>query len=353
MPAELFIGGAGLARGYLNRPELTAEKFIPDPLSRQPGARLYRTGDLARRRRDGKLEFAGRIDNQVKLRGFRVELGEIETALSQHPDISEAVVIVREDRTGDQRLVGYIVARDDRTVEAGALRKYLQLSLPDYMVPATFVTLAAMPLTPNNKVDRRLSAGAGRCGHGKGQRLCRGAFTGRRMVAAIWARVLGLARVGVQDNFFALGGHSLLATQVVSRLRDAFQVDLPLRTLFEDATVAGLAERIKVAQLREEGIQAPPLLATATSGRLPLSFAQQRLWFLDQFEKGSPFYNISRALRLRGRLDVRLLWPRRSMKSSGAMNHCGPGSGRRVEHPFSGLPRIWLCHYRFADLNST
>ena len=302
--AELFIGGAGLARGYLNRPALTAEKFIPDPLSQQPGARLYRTGDLVRRRRNGSLEFAGRLDTQVKLRGFRVELGEIETALSQHPDIAQAVVIVREDRPSDKRLVAYLVAQAGKTLERSELSKYLQVSLPDYMVPSIFVTLEAMPLTANKKVDRRLLPAPDYAAAEQA-----GSFVAPRtpieeVVAEIWARVLGLERVGVNDNFFALGGHSLLATQVISRLHDAFQVDLPLRALFERATVAGLAEKIAEAQLREEGLQTPPLRAVDRTARLPLSFAQQRLWFLDQLEPGSPFYNFSRALRLHGPLDV-------------------------------------------------
>ena len=305
--AELFIGGAGLARGYLNRPELTAEKFIPNPFSEQPGARLYRTGDLVRRRRDGKLEFAGRIDTQVKLRGFRVELGEIETALSQHPDIAQAVVIVREDRPGDKRLVAYLVAKDGKTFDAGELRKYLQVSLPDYMVPSAFVTLEAMPLTPNKKVDRRLLPAPDYAAAEQTSGFVAPRTPIEEIVADIWARVLGLEKVGVNDNFFALGGHSLLATQVMSRLHDAFQVDLPLRALFERATVAGLAEKIAEAQLRKEGLQAPPLRAVEREGNLPLSFAQQRLWFLDQLEPGSPFYNISRALRLRGLLNVSAL----------------------------------------------
>ena len=306
--AELFIGGAGLARGYLNRPELTAEKFIPNPFSAQPGSRLYRTGDLVRRRRDGKLEFAGRIDTQVKLRGFRVELGEIEAALSQHPYIAQAVVILREDRPGDKTLVAYLVAKDGKTFDAGELRKYLQVSLPDYMVPAAFVTLEAMPLTPNKKVDRRLLPSPDYSTAEQSSGFVAARTPIEEIVADIWACVLGLEKVGVNDNFFALGGHSLLATQVMSRLHDAFQVDLPLRALFEHATVAGLAETIEDAQLREEGLQAPPpLRAVEREGHLPLSFAQQRLWFLDQLEPGSPFYNISRALRLRGLLDVSAL----------------------------------------------
>ncbi|HXM36671.1 MAG TPA: condensation domain-containing protein, partial [Pyrinomonadaceae bacterium] len=307
VPGELFIGGAGLARGYLNRPELTAEKFVPNPFSHQPGARLYRTGDLARRRRNGTFEFGGRIDTQVKLRGFRVELGEIETALSQHPDINQAVVVVREDRPSDKRLVAYLVANDGKTLDASELRTHLQVSLPDYMLPAAFVMLEAMPLTANKKVERRLLPAPDYTAAEQSSGFVAPRTPVEEIVAGICARVLVLEKVGVNDNFFTLGGHSLLATQVMSRLHDAFQVELPLRALFEHPTVAGLAERIEDAQLREEGLQAPPLLVVDRSGNLPLSFAQQRLWFLDQLEPDNPFYNISRALRLRGLLNVSAL----------------------------------------------
>jgi len=302
--AELFIGGAGLARGYLNRPELTAEKFIPHPLTRQAGARLYRTGDLVRRRRDGQLEFAGRIDTQVKLRGFRVELGEIEAALNQHPKITQAVVIIREDRPGDKRLIAYLVAKDGQTLVPSELREHLQVSLPDYMLPSMFAMLEAMPLTPNRKVDRRQLPAPDAAATDRSSAFVAARTPLEEIVADIWARVLGVERISIHDNFFALGGHSLLATQVISRLHDAFHVDLPLRALFERATVAGLAERIEEAQRTEEGLQTPPLLPAQRSSSLPLSFAQQRLWFLDQLEPGSPFYNISRARRLQGRLDV-------------------------------------------------
>ena len=344
--AELFIGGAGLARGYLNRPELTAEKFIPNPFSAQPGSRLYRTGDLVRRQRDGKLEFAGRIDTQVKLRGFRVELGEIEAALSQHPYIAQAVVILREDRPGDKTLVAYLVAKDGKTFDAGELRKYLQVSLPDYMVPAAFVTLEAMPLTPNKKVDRRLLPSPDYSTAEQSSGFVAARTPIEEIVADIWARVLGLEKVGVNDNFFALGGHSLLATQVMSRLHDAFQVDLPLRALFEHATVAGLAETIEDAQLREEGLQAPPpLRAVEREGRLPLSFAQQRLWFLDQLEPGSP------STIFRARLGCAVCWTsalchRHSMKLSGGMKHCARRLSLRMECLFSGLLTLSLGRYR-------
>jgi amino acid adenylation domain-containing protein len=305
--AELFIGGAGLARGYFNRPELTAEKFIPHPWSAASGARLYRTGDLVRRRRNGRLEFAGRIDHQVKVRGFRVELGEIETALAQHPDVDQAVVIVREDRPGDKRLVAYLVLQTGAAPGLAELRNFLQLSLPEYMVPAAFVQLAALPLTPNQKVDRQRLPAPDYATAQQTVRFVAPRTPVEEMVADIWGRVLGVARIGVDDNFFELGGHSLLATQVISRLHDTFQIELPLRALFEQPTVAGLAEKLEEARSREQGLQPPPLRAVAKSGRLPLSFAQQRLWFLDQLEPGSPFYNIARGFRLQGLLDTNAL----------------------------------------------
>jgi amino acid adenylation domain-containing protein len=303
VPGELFIGGDGLARGYWHRPKLTAEKFIPNPFSELPGSRLYRTGDLARYRRNGKLEFLGRIDTQVKLRGFRVELGEIETALSQHPEVAHAVVIVREDRPRDQRLVAYVVAKNERTLRSSDLRKHLQESLPDYMLPSTFVQLGEMPLTPNKKVDRRALPSPDQSASEHA-----GDYAGPRtpveeIVSDIWRKVLGRG-VGIHDNFFELGGHSLLATQVISRIRDAFQIELPLRVLFETPTVAGLADRIQQSGQAEEGLLAPSLHPVTRNGFLPLSFAQQRLWFLDQLEPGSSFYNVGRALRLRGPLDV-------------------------------------------------
>jgi amino acid adenylation domain-containing protein len=305
--AELVIGGAGLARGYANRPELTAERFIPNPFSVEPGSRLYRTGDLVRRHKDGTLEYAGRIDHQVKLRGFRVELGEIESALSQYPSIAQAVAVVREDRPGDHRLVAYLISKDSQTVDISALRRHLQWSLPDYMVPSIFVTLTALPLTPNQKVDRRRLPPPDYTAMDSTAEFVAPRNAVEEIVAGIWARVLGLDKVSIDADFFALGGHSLLATQVVSRIHDAFQISLPLRLLFERATVAGLAAQIAVAQLSQAGIQPPPLVPVKRSARLPLSFAQQRLWFLDQLEPGSPFYNVARAVRLSGQLDTTAL----------------------------------------------
>jgi amino acid adenylation domain-containing protein len=307
VPAELFIGGAGLARGYMNRPELTAEKFIPNPFSEQPGARLYRTGDVGRWRRNGKIEFLGRMDHQVKLRGFRVELGEIETALSQHPEVAQAVVKVREDRPHDKRLVAYVVAKDGQAPSASELRKYLQLSLPDYMVPAAFVMLEAMPLTPTSKVDRRLLPVPDYSETEQTSGFVAPRTPIEEIVADIWARVLGIEKVGVNDNFFELGGHSLLLARMASRIRESFQLELPLRALFEAPTLAALAERIEAARRTTEGSEDVPLVSVLRTGELPLSFAQERLWFFDQLEPGSAAYNIPRALRLKGALDTKAL----------------------------------------------
>ncbi len=239
---ELYIGGAGLARGYLNRPDLTEEKFIPNPFSDEPGARLYKTGDLARYLSDGNIEFLGRIDHQVKIRGFRIELGEIEAVLSQHPEVRETVVIAREDQPGNKRLVAYVVSNQESPT-ASELRRFLKEKLPDYMVPSAFVMLDALPLTPNGKVDRR-ALPAPDTGLSQETSFVPPRTTTEKVIAEIWAEVLGLKLVGIHDNFFELGGHSLLVTQVISRLRSAFEVELPLRCLFEFPTIAGVAEAI-------------------------------------------------------------------------------------------------------------
>jgi amino acid adenylation domain-containing protein len=239
---EIVVGGEGVARGYLGRPELTAERFVPDPYG-PPGARLYRSGDLARRLPEGDLEYLGRIDHQVKIRGFRVELGEIEAALSRHPAVSQVTVVVREDAPGNPQLTAYLVPAEGREAGAGELRGALQAVLPDYMIPAAFVELAALPLTANGKVDRKaLPAPDGRLLAGRDFVAPEGPVQER--LAAIWAEVLRRERVGARDNFFELGGHSLMATQVLSRMKAAFGVDLPLRAIFDTPTVAGLAEAI-------------------------------------------------------------------------------------------------------------
>ncbi|MFL6196132.1 MAG: amino acid adenylation domain-containing protein, partial [Thermoanaerobaculia bacterium] len=300
---ELYTGGEGLARGYLGRPDLTAERFVPDPFG-TAGERLYRTGDRARWRADGTLDFRGRLDHQVKLRGFRVELGEIETALTASPGVREAAVLAREDRPGDKRLVAYVTG--DATVEM--LRDSLRERLPEYMVPAAFVMLAAFPFTPNGKVDRKALPAPE--WDGGGEEAVAPRTPVEEILAGIWAGLLGVERVGADSDFFELGGHSLLATRVVSRLRETLGVELPLRDLLEASRLADLAARVEAARRSGAPVSVPPLpplVPTLREGDPPLSFAQERLWFIDQLEPGSPLYNIAAALRAAGPLDPGVL----------------------------------------------
>ncbi|HEX4494599.1 MAG TPA: amino acid adenylation domain-containing protein [Thermoanaerobaculia bacterium] len=294
VPGELRLGGEGLARGYLGRPDLTAERFVPDPFG-AGGDRLYRTGDLARWSPGGELEFLGRIDHQVKVRGFRIELGEVEVALESHPAVERAVVMAGPD---GQSLDAWIVA--SAPVSPAELRAFLRSRLPEYMVPAQLVPLDRLPMTPNGKVDRKALAGLRPRPSGTTERLPP-RTPAEEILAGIWERVLGIEGIGARDNFFELGGHSLLATQVLSRVREAFAVELPLRALFESPTLAGLAERIDAAF---KGAAAPPISRVPREGSLPLSFGQQRLWFLDQLDPGSVAYNMPSATRLKGPLDL-------------------------------------------------
>jgi acyl carrier protein len=229
------VGGDGVVRGYLERPGLTAERFVPDPFASEPGARMYRTGDRLRWKADGRLEFIGRVDEQVKIRGFRIEPGEIEAVLSAHEAVREARVIVGNDASGEKRLVAYVVGQ----VEAAELRGHLRESLPEYMVPAAFVVLERLPLTPTGKLDVR-ALPAPELASAE-ERYAAPRTPVEEVLAGIWAEVLRLERVGVNDNFFEAGGHSLLVTRVVSRIRAVFGVELPLRALFEGSTVAELA----------------------------------------------------------------------------------------------------------------
>jgi len=257
VPGELYIGGAGLACGYLGRPALTAERFVPDPFDPDPGARLYKTGDLARHRPDGALEYLGRLDNQVKMRGYRIELGEVEAALAAHPAVRQAVVTAREDTPGDARLVAYVVG----DAPAEGLRALLRARLPAYMVPSAFVALEGFPLTPNGKVDRRALPAPDAAPPADADAYVVPRTPTEREVAAVWAEVLKVARVGAEDDFFALGGHSLLATQVVARLRAAHGPAVSLRTLFDAPTVALLAAALDAL---------PPRPAAAESASPPL-----------------------------------------------------------------------------------
>ncbi|HEY0511355.1 MAG TPA: non-ribosomal peptide synthetase, partial [Thermoanaerobaculia bacterium] len=252
VPGELHLGGAGLARGYAGRPDLTAERFVPDPWSPEPGGRLYRTGDLVRLLPSGDLEFLGRTDDQVKIRGFRVELREIEATLGEHPEVVEAVVVAREETPGDRRLAAYLVARGPgKPLELAELRSVLKQRLPDYMIPASFTVLDRLPLTPSGKVDRRALPAPDRARRELERDFVAPRTDSETTIAAIWSEVLGLDRVGVTENFFELGGHSLLLPQVVHRLRAAFQVEVPLRALFDEPTVEGLAITLEEILIEE------------------------------------------------------------------------------------------------------
>lgn len=251
IPGEIYIGGASVTRGYLKRPGLTADRFIPDPFSAQPGARMYRTGDVARYQPDGNLEFLRRADLQVKLHGFRIELGEIETRLLQHPDVQAVSVVVREHEPENGLLVAYVVPQADTTPDSSDLRLFLRQRLPNYMIPSLFVTLSALPLTPNGKVNRQALPAPERIRPDLGRKYVAPRNPTEETIAGIWTEVLGLETVGVNDNFFELGGHSLLATQVLSRLRESFQVELPLRQLFDAHTVAEIATVVEDVLLAE------------------------------------------------------------------------------------------------------
>ncbi len=300
---ELYIGGAGVARGYLNRPELTNERFIPNLFSDRSQDRLYRTGDLVRYLSNGNLEFLGRIDQQVKIRGFRVELGEIEVALLEHPHVQETVVTTCADTVGTQQLIAYVVAGQEAP-SPSELRPFVQSRLPVYMVPATFVSLERLPLTPTGKVDRKALPVPDLI-----KRAANTEFVAPRnqtevQLSKIWQALLNIESVGIHDNFFELGGHSLLATQLISRIRTAFSVALPLRTIFRSPTVAKLSVEIEQQEIE---IPENSILPVSQNQLLPLSFSQQRLWFLDQLEGQSPHYNMPKALQLSGPLNIEAL----------------------------------------------
>jgi amino acid adenylation domain-containing protein len=305
---ELYVGGECVGRGYLNEAGKTSEYFVPAPFATEIGARLYKSGDLARYLPDGNLEYLGRIDHQVKIRGFRIEPGEIEAAIRRHPSIApliaEAVVVAREDTPGEKRLVAYLVAKPETALSVSDLRDFLKQELPEYMSPAAYVALSALPLTENGKLDRH-ALPAPEAGSESEQGYVAPHTLVEQRLAEIWSQVLGVDRVGVYSDFFDMGGHSLLATQVISRTRSAFQVELPLRALFEHPTVSELGRKVEQAIEVGRGAQAPPLVrAPRDSRRLPLSFAQQRLWLIEQLEPGAATYNITGAVRLQGTLDL-------------------------------------------------
>ena len=301
---EICITGPSLARGYLNRPTLTAEKFINNPFI--PEERLYKTGDLGRFLPDGNIEFIGRIDHLVKIRGFRIELGEIETVLGQHPQIQQVLAIALEDTRGDKYIAAY-VTNDSENLTTKEIREFLKQRLPEYMLPSAYIILKAFPLTSNGKIDRRALKAPNL------EELRQNTFVAPRnpteeIIASIIANVLGLEQIGIHDNFFELGGHSLLAIRVVSRVSEAFTTDIPLRRLFESPTVAELAQLI-TSLSPTDSTKLPPTIPSVSQDRheFPLSFAQSRLWFLDQLEEQSATYNTAFVTRIAGSLDLQIL----------------------------------------------
>jgi amino acid adenylation domain-containing protein len=301
IPGELYIGGVGVARGYRNRPELTAEQFIPDPFGGKPGARLYRSGDRVRFRNDGTLEFMGRLDNQVKIRGLRIELGEIESVLVEQEAVRQVAVLVHGEGV-DARLVAYVVFEEGGRFNLREMRGILRQYLPDYMVPSLLIELDELPLTPSGKVHRKALPDPETSLSREGEAFVAPRTPTEEALAGIWAEVLGQERVGAQDDFFELGGHSLLATQVMSRVARDMGVKLALRSLFESPTLEELAERIEAAG---PGASAspPPIERVSREEPAPLSFAQQRLWFLDQLGNAGRAYHIPMCVRLLGELD--------------------------------------------------
>ncbi|MCP4103950.1 MAG: amino acid adenylation domain-containing protein [Desulfobacteraceae bacterium] len=303
IPGELYLGGDGVAQGYLNRPNLTCDKFIPNPFSDKSEDRIYKTGDIGRYLPDGNIEFIGRMDNQVKIRGFRIELGEIEAALLEHPDVLQTIVIMREDLPGDKRLVAYTVPNPERIPEISERRDFLKEILPDYMLPWTFVMLEAMPLTPNGKIDRDNLPMPDVSMADKNYSTPRTPAENR--LASVWAKVLRVKQVGIYENFIELGGHSLLAMQVISRVREEFQVELSVGSFFESPTIASMTKHIEILQ-KESLPQAPGIKSVSRNQEILLSFPQQQLYFLSELHPEQPVYNETCTLRL-GSIDIATL----------------------------------------------
>jgi amino acid adenylation domain-containing protein/FkbM family methyltransferase len=300
---EVLIGGIGLARGYLSQPDWTSERFIPDPFGAVSGSRLYRTGDLARCRADGTIEFLGRSDHQVKIRGYRVEPSEIETALRDVPGVNEAVVVTGETQLGHKQLLAYFVGEDSASLTQAMLRGALKQTLPEYMVPAAFVKLDHMPLTRSGKIDRRALPEPSQVEDGPLQGLVRPRNPVEGVVAEVWASILGIELAGVTENFFDMGGHSLAATRVVSRLRQLFGVELPLRTLFENPTVETLSASIEADLKIGRRAVRPRITSGDRTGSIPLSFAQQRMWFLNRMAPSASAYHLGGAFRITSKVN--------------------------------------------------
>ena len=304
---EIYIGGDGVARGYINHPELTADRFVPHPFSKEAGARLYRTGDRGRFLPGGEIECTGRVDHQVKLRGNRVELGEIETALATHDAVNEVVVILREDQPGDQRLVAYFIPVRSVQPQPGELREYLSNKLPEYMLPAAIVSLKSFPLTRNGKVDRFKLPAPDEIETQQSKTFVGPRTPVEEIVADIWAKLFRVKQVSRHDNFFELGGHSLLATQVIARVRKLFSVEVAVRALFESPTVAALAQQIEQEIKAGPETRVAPIERVSREAPIPVSFAQQRLWFLHELTPESTAYQLHLSLRINGPLETHVL----------------------------------------------
>lgn len=300
---ELWVGGEGLARGYLGRPDWTAERFVPEPYVERGGARMYRTGDRARYRADGRLEFLGRVDEQVKIRGFRVEPAEIESVLGKHPGVGKAVVTSWKTSETDARLVAYVVGTSGPPPAGGELRSFLEERLPPYMVPAAFVALDALAYLPSGKVNLRALPAIDMAHAVSGAEFVSPRTPTEEVLAGIWAQVLGIERVGAYDNFFELGGHSLMAGEVMFRVRQVYDLAVPLRRLFQSPTLAALAQAIDAETLSRGGNDLPRLRPRPSDASVPLSYAQEGAWFIDQLQRGVPF-NIPIAIRMQGALDI-------------------------------------------------
>lgn len=306
VPGGLYIGGKGLSRGYLNHPEFTAEKFIPDPMSREAGERLYQTGDVAKFLPDGSVKFLGRRDHQVKIRGFRVELGEIEALLRQHPAVRNTVVDVREFTPGVVRLAAYIVPNSTSLPAEAELHSLLKQSLPDYMLPTAYVLLENLPLTPNGKVDRNSLPAPDKARVEQIGMFVPPCGVVEELLASIWKEVLSVEQLSKHDSFLRLGGDSLLATQLVSRVRKTFQVELPVQSIFDAPTISEFAVVVERAMQGSDKLEIPPITPVPRNGHLPLSFPQEGLWSAQQLDPESSAYNSCAFECLNGPLNVEM-----------------------------------------------
>ncbi len=307
VPGELCLSSPGIARGYLNNPGLTAEKFIPDPFSDQPGARLYRSGDIARSIGDGNLTFVGRIDDQVKIRGFRVEPGEIESVLSNHNDLKKVIVTAREMAPGEKVLIAYYMPEPDKNPDTESLKMFLKKHLPEYMIPVYYVLMDQFPVSSSGKIDRSALPLPEGADLSRDEEYTAPGNQIDELLTGVWSKILGIEKIGIHDNFFDLGGHSLTATRLASRIRDIFAVEISLPDFFSNPTIAALAKLIGTTGDERKNQDISALAPEKRNSEIPLSFSQQRLWFLDQLAPGNAYYNIPSALRLHGHIDIGII----------------------------------------------